>query len=90
MIFFIGIPFESSQSILNFEVTWSAVSILVSGVIDTTKVIDTAHHWSAVPLWDNVRLRPDLPPDFSECESGSSQKDPDLPPWSLTPLTTKN
>jgi hypothetical protein len=33
--FLIGIPFKSSQSTLNFEVPWSAVSILVSGVIDT-------------------------------------------------------
>jgi hypothetical protein len=45
--FSIGIPFKSSQNTLNFEVPWSAVSILVSGVIDTTT---TAHHWSAVSL----------------------------------------
>jgi hypothetical protein len=38
-----------------------------------------AHHWPAVPLWDNVRLRPDPAPVFSECGSGSSQKLPDLP-----------
>jgi hypothetical protein len=42
--FFIGIPFKSSQSTLNFEVPWSAVSILVSCVIDT------AHFRSAVSL----------------------------------------
>jgi hypothetical protein len=42
--FSIGIPFKSSQSTLNFEAPWSSVSILVSGVIDTT------HHWSAVSL----------------------------------------
>jgi hypothetical protein len=37
--FSIGIPFKSSQSTLNFEVPWSAVSILVSGVIDTVEYL---------------------------------------------------
>jgi hypothetical protein len=32
--FFIGIPFKSSRSMLEFEIPWSVVSILVSGVID--------------------------------------------------------
>jgi hypothetical protein len=34
-----GIPFKSGQSTLNFEVLWSAVSILVSGVIDTAEFL---------------------------------------------------
>jgi hypothetical protein len=42
--FSIGIPFKGSQSTVNFEVPWSAVSILDSGVIDT------AHHWPAMLL----------------------------------------
>jgi hypothetical protein len=33
MIFFIDIPFKSSQRISNFEAHWSAVSYLVSGVV---------------------------------------------------------
>jgi hypothetical protein len=34
-----------------------------------------------VPLWDNVRLRSDAAPDFSECGSVSSQNVIDIPPW---------
>jgi hypothetical protein len=37
--FLIGIPLKSSQSTLNFEVPWSAVSILVSGVNDTAEFL---------------------------------------------------
>jgi hypothetical protein len=40
--FLTGILFKNSQTTPNFEFPWSAVSILVSGVIDT------AHHVSAV------------------------------------------
>jgi hypothetical protein len=39
-----SIPFKSGQRISDFEAHWSAVSYLVSGVIDTV------HHWSAVSL----------------------------------------
>jgi hypothetical protein len=71
----------------------------VSGVNDTAEFLykvcivesATAHHWSAVPLWDHVRLRSDPVPDFSECGSGSTQTFTDLPPWwavSLTPPPT--
>jgi hypothetical protein len=42
--FLLVIPFKTSQRMLKFEVPRSAVSILVSGVIDT------AHLWSAVSL----------------------------------------
>jgi hypothetical protein len=42
--FSIVIPFKSSQSTLNFEASWSAVSYLVRGIIDI------AHHQSAVSL----------------------------------------
>jgi hypothetical protein len=52
-------------------------------------LIDTAHYWSAVPLWDYVRLRSDPAPDFSEYGSGSSQNYTDLPPWSALSLTQK-
>jgi hypothetical protein len=60
----IGIPFKAARACKNFEVPWSAVSILVRGVIDTAHhrfpwsavsilvrgVIDTAHQRSAVSL----------------------------------------
>jgi hypothetical protein len=44
MIFFIDIPFKNNQRTSNFESYWSAVSYLVSGVIDT------AHRRTAVSL----------------------------------------
>jgi hypothetical protein len=58
--FSIGIPFKSSQSMLNFEVPWSALSILVSGVIDTTHhrsvFVQTLYSW-ILSVTDTTQLR---------------------------------
>jgi hypothetical protein len=47
------VVFKSNHRIFNFEPHWSAVSYLVSSVIDIAQVsgvIDSAHHWSAVSI----------------------------------------
>jgi hypothetical protein len=55
--FSIWIPFKSSQSTLNFEVPWSAVSILVSGVNDKNIDFIVEYLREYVVIWKKALTR---------------------------------